>query len=164
MEDELAQLSINEEEKDAIHIQIDPGSERGKDPLQVPLVLIPFWVQTHDVPIGLFSENLATQLGNFLGNFLEYDVLNLGKENSNFMRIRVQFDIRLGHSDSFCEAKMNLRVEIVEMGWDLFIRAQSRRDLTMNSVWLREEDDGDMGGIGKENRGFRWASRRWDGK
>lgn len=25
MEDELAQLSINEEEKDTIHIQIDPG-------------------------------------------------------------------------------------------------------------------------------------------
>lgn len=49
---------------------------------------------------------------------------------------------------------MNLGVEITEMDWDLSIRVQSRRALTMNSVWLRKEGDGDMGGIGEENRGF----------
>ncbi|MBA0756262.1 hypothetical protein Gogos_021036 [Gossypium gossypioides] len=32
-----------------------------EDPLQVPLVLSPFWVQIHDVQIGLYFENLATQ-------------------------------------------------------------------------------------------------------
>ncbi|MBA0673699.1 hypothetical protein Goklo_029777, partial [Gossypium klotzschianum] len=55
---------------------------------KVHLVLTPFWVQIHNVPIGLFSKNLATQLGNFLGNFMEYDVSYLRKENRNFMRIR----------------------------------------------------------------------------
>ncbi|MBA0880148.1 hypothetical protein Goshw_004099 [Gossypium schwendimanii] len=35
MEDELAQLSINKEEEDAIHIQIDPGSERGGEIFQL---------------------------------------------------------------------------------------------------------------------------------
>lgn len=173
MENELAHLSINEEEEDAILIPIDPNREKegeffqlvgcflttsmihfsamkstmanlwhpvrgvrirdlgkrrflfqffhamdidrvlkgspwtfnnhllilyklkvGEDPLQVPLVFTPFWVQIHEVPIGLYSENLATQMGNFLGNFLEYDVANLGKENRNFMRIRVQIDVR----------------------------------------------------------------------
>ncbi|MBA0692981.1 hypothetical protein Goari_010501 [Gossypium aridum] len=32
-----------------------------------------------------------------------------------------------GHNDSFCEAKMEASVEVDEMGWDLSLRAQSRR-------------------------------------
>ncbi|MBA0754833.1 hypothetical protein Gogos_021929 [Gossypium gossypioides] len=72
----------------------DLGEKRGEDPLNIPLVFVPFWVKVHDVPIGLFSENLAIQLGNFIGVFLEYDASNLGKENSNYMRIRVQIDVR----------------------------------------------------------------------
>ncbi|TYI28973.1 hypothetical protein ES332_A05G282700v1 [Gossypium tomentosum] len=48
---------------------------------------------------------------------------------------------RLGHSDSFCEAKMLLGVEFAELGWDLSLRARSRRVLSMNSVWLRKEND-----------------------
>lgn len=151
-----------------------------EDPLRVLLISTPFWVQIHDVPIGLFFENLAIQLDNFIGFFLEYDGSNMGKENPNFMRVRVQVDIRrplkrkkqvmccwrcsyvkfkyeclslfcfycerLGHSDSFCEAKMMLGVEIAEMGWDLSLRAQSRRALSMNSIWLREEGEGKLEG------------------
>ncbi|MFQ6628525.1 hypothetical protein Gotur_007814 [Gossypium turneri] len=86
----------------------------------------------------------------------EYDGLSLGKENRNFMGIRVQIDIRrplkrkkqvmfrskcsyvrfkserltlfcfycgcLGHSDSFCEVKMEAGMEIAEMGWNLSLR------------------------------------------
>ncbi|MBA0637692.1 hypothetical protein Godav_029379 [Gossypium davidsonii] len=36
---------------------------------------------------------------------------------------------------------MALGVEVGEMGWDLSLRAQSRRALAMNSVWLREEEE-----------------------
>ncbi|PPD77076.1 hypothetical protein GOBAR_DD25997 [Gossypium barbadense] len=251
MENDLAQLTINEEEDDVIQIQENPGTERTEEFLQlvrcfltasiihfpamkstmanlwhpvrrvriqdlgekrflfqffhymdlervlkVPLVLTPFWVQIHDVPIGLFSENLAANLRNFLGNFLEYDGTNLGKENWNFMRISVQVDIRrplkrkklleyrgrksyvrfkyeiltlfcffcgkLGHNDSFCEAKMLMGVEIADMGWDLSIRAQSRRALSMNSVWLREEGEGAVGGILEENRGCARGLRRME--
>ncbi|MFQ6647703.1 hypothetical protein Gotur_021921, partial [Gossypium turneri] len=98
---------------------------------------------------------------NFIGIFQEYDSSSLGKENMNFMRIRLHIDIRrplkrkkqvmfknkcyyvrfkyerltlccfycgrLGHNDSFCEAKMEARVEIDEMGWDFSLHAQSRR-------------------------------------
>ncbi|XP_040932119.1 uncharacterized protein [Gossypium hirsutum] len=157
----------------------------GEDPLQVPLVMTPFWVQIHDVPIGLFFESLAVQMGNFLGVFLKYDGSNLGKENRNFMRIRVQIDVRrplkrkkqilfsgrrsyvtfkyerlslfcffcgrLGHSDSFCETKMALWVEVVEMGWDLSLRAQTRRMLVMNSIWLRDDGEGKVGEEGSSS-------------
>ncbi|MBA0756101.1 hypothetical protein Gogos_005462 [Gossypium gossypioides] len=36
---------------------------------------------------------------------------------------------------------MALGTDVKEMGWDLSLRAQSRRALAMNSVWLREEED-----------------------
>ncbi|MBA0879113.1 hypothetical protein Goshw_021358 [Gossypium schwendimanii] len=49
---------------------------------------------------------------------------------------------------------MLIGVEIAEMGWDLSIRAQSRRALSMNSVWLREDGEGAIGGIHEGNRGF----------
>ncbi|KAK5833711.1 hypothetical protein PVK06_017565 [Gossypium arboreum] len=68
---------------------------------------------------------------------------------------------RLGHSDSFCEGKMALSVEVTELGWDLSLRAQSRRALSMNSVWLREKGEGRMkgnknGDYMKEN--FAWIA------
>ncbi|MBA0798010.1 hypothetical protein Gohar_008649 [Gossypium harknessii] len=275
MENELAQLSINEEEDEVIKIQENPGSKRreeffqlvgcfltestihfpamkstmanlwhpirgvcirdlgekrylfqffhsmdmervlkgshwtfnnhllilyklqwGEDSMQVPLALTPFWVQIHEVPIGLYSESLAVNLGNFLGSFTKYDVSK--KENRNFMRVRVQVDIRcplkrkklieycgrqsyvnfkyerltpfyffyekLGHNDSFCEAKMMAGVEIAEMGWDLPIRAQSQRALTMKSVWLREEQEGGSAGIHEVNRKFISESRGMEEK
>ncbi|KAK5835618.1 hypothetical protein PVK06_011312 [Gossypium arboreum] len=59
---------------------------------------------------------------------------------------------RLGHSDSFCEAKMMLGVEIAEMGWDLSLRAQSQRAASMNSIWLREECAGKREGSWQDNR------------
>ncbi|MBA0671620.1 hypothetical protein Goklo_025395 [Gossypium klotzschianum] len=76
------------------HLLILSKLRRAEDPLRIPLIHVPFWVQIHKVPIGLFSEILARQLGNFIGNFLEYDCSDLGKENRNFMRIRVQIDVR----------------------------------------------------------------------
>ncbi|MBA0862379.1 hypothetical protein Goshw_007750, partial [Gossypium schwendimanii] len=41
---------------------------------------------------------------------------------------------------------MALGVEVADMGWDLSLQAQSRRALAMNTVWLREEGEGDWGG------------------
>lgn len=66
----------------------------GEDPLKVPLIYSPFWVQINNIPIGFYSENLAAQIRNFIGVFMEYDGSSLGKENRNYMRIRVQVDIR----------------------------------------------------------------------
>ncbi|MBA0784670.1 hypothetical protein Gotri_025917, partial [Gossypium trilobum] len=55
------------------HLLILHKLRRGENPLQIPLIYSPLWVQVHDVPISFVSENLATQLGNFIGEFMEYD-------------------------------------------------------------------------------------------
>ncbi|MBA0790797.1 hypothetical protein Gohar_015422 [Gossypium harknessii] len=180
------------------HLLILCKLERGEDPMKIPLVFVPFWVQIHDVPVGLFSKNFAKQLGNFVGVFLEYDASNLGKENRNYMRIRVQIDVRnplkrkkqvmssgtrsyvkfkyerlslfcffygrLGHNDSYCEARMMLGVDISEMGWDLTLRAPSRRALAMNSIWLREEEESRSEGSWMGNRTVGLSLREGDSK
>lgn len=49
---------------------------------------------------------------------------------------------KLGHSDSFFNQRMALGVEVVEIDWDLSLRAQSRRIMAISSVWLREGERG----------------------
>lgn len=76
------------------HLLIIHKLQRGEDPLMIPLIHSPSWVQIHDVPNGFVSENLAIQMGNSIGEFTEYDGSNMGIECRNFMRIRVKIDIR----------------------------------------------------------------------
>ncbi|KAK5824841.1 hypothetical protein PVK06_019625 [Gossypium arboreum] len=45
---------------------------------------------------------------------------------------------------------MTLRVEVIEIGWDLSLRAQSHQALTMTSVWLQEEGEGEWGEMARE--------------
>ncbi|MBA0747522.1 hypothetical protein Gogos_004433 [Gossypium gossypioides] len=42
---------------------------KGEDPMEVPLVFTNFWVQIHDLPLGLMSKDMARQFGNFIGKF-----------------------------------------------------------------------------------------------
>ncbi|MBA0638291.1 hypothetical protein Godav_024519 [Gossypium davidsonii] len=111
MEDELAGLTINEEEDAILQYYSFSCNEKyhGKslDPVKGVHIrdlgekrfLFQFYRvmdldKIHDVPIGLFSENLSVQLGNFVGEFIDFDGLNLGKENMNYMRVRVKIDVR----------------------------------------------------------------------
>lgn len=41
---------------------------------------------------------------------------------------------RLGHNESFCKIWMAKGKEVVDVGWDLSLRAKSRRALAMNST------------------------------
>ncbi|MFQ6620044.1 hypothetical protein Gotur_000817, partial [Gossypium turneri] len=75
------------------HLLILHKLQRGEDPLNVPLIYSPLWVQLYNVPIGFVSKNLAIQMGNFIGQFMEYDGSSLGKDSRNFMRIRVKIDV-----------------------------------------------------------------------
>ncbi|MBA0718301.1 hypothetical protein Golax_006056 [Gossypium laxum] len=76
------------------HLLILCKLKRSEDPLKIPLVYVPFWVQIHNVLVDLFSKSLAIVLDNLTGVFLKYDGSNLGKENRNYMRVRVQIDVR----------------------------------------------------------------------
>ncbi|KAK5771921.1 hypothetical protein PVK06_048177 [Gossypium arboreum] len=52
---------------------------------------------------------------------------------------------------------MLIGVEVAELGWDLSLHAQSRRALSINSIWLREDDNGKSEG---EKRYIRGSTNR----
>lgn len=48
----------------------------------------------HDIPFGFMLEFVARQLGNFIGDFLEYDTIAIQLGSKRFMGIRVKIDVR----------------------------------------------------------------------
>ncbi|MBA0787230.1 hypothetical protein Gotri_027122 [Gossypium trilobum] len=59
---------------------------------------------------------------------------------------------------------MMLGVDIAEMGWDVSLRAQSRRALSMNGIWLREKGEGKWVVSRMDNRFLGLSSRNGDMK
>lgn len=55
------------------HLLVVHRLVENEDPMQVSLIYSFFWVQIHDLSSGYFSENVAKQLGNFIGSFEKYD-------------------------------------------------------------------------------------------
>ncbi|MBA0640061.1 hypothetical protein Goklo_023043 [Gossypium klotzschianum] len=49
--------------------------EKGEDPEEINFAFADFWVQVHDLCLGLASKGLAKSLGNTMGMFLDYDAL-----------------------------------------------------------------------------------------
>ncbi|MFQ6636684.1 hypothetical protein Gotur_013469 [Gossypium turneri] len=105
------------------HLLVFHRMDEGEDPPKVPLIYTWFWVQVHGVPLGFYFEGIAWQLRDFIGKFLEYDTKSLERGLQSYMRVRVEIDIWMAK-----------REEVVDMGWDLSLRAQSRRTLAMNST------------------------------
>ncbi|CAN1238628.1 hypothetical protein LINGRAPRIM_LOCUS2148 [Linum grandiflorum] len=48
----------------------------GENPRTVPLHLIPFWIQVHDLPFDYFSEAVGRILGDYAGRYVDYDPKN----------------------------------------------------------------------------------------
>lgn len=67
---------------------------QGEDPLQVQLWHLNIWVQLHELPMGFMSEAVGRQLGNFFGEFLQYDAKNNSSIWREYMRIRIRIDVR----------------------------------------------------------------------
>lgn len=65
-----------------------------EDPKSVSLYYVDFWVQTHDLSIGLMSDDMVKQFGAFLGTFLTYNVTSIRRGTGGYMRIQVRIDIR----------------------------------------------------------------------
>ncbi|PPD66869.1 hypothetical protein GOBAR_DD36249 [Gossypium barbadense] len=59
------------------------------NPKTVPLNTVDFWVLIQDVPHGFSSKSVARQMGNFIGQFIDYDckAINLG-----YIRVRVDVE------------------------------------------------------------------------
>lgn len=68
--------------------------KQGEDPTKVPLVEVDIWVQIYDLPVGLMSETVGKQLGNFFGSFLQYDSNNNSSIWREFMRLKICVDVR----------------------------------------------------------------------
>lgn len=66
----------------------------GEDPVKVKLWYLNFWIQLHNLPMGYMMESVGKQLGNFFGEFLEYDSKNNTSIWRDCMRIRIRLDIR----------------------------------------------------------------------
>lgn len=66
----------------------------GEDPLKVQLWQMNIWVQIHDFPMGFMSETVGQQLGNFFGEFLQYDDKNNSSIWSECMKIGIRLDVR----------------------------------------------------------------------
>lgn len=67
---------------------------QGVKSLSVPLWHLKMWVQIHDLPTWYMSEAVGKQLGDFIGEFLEYDQKNNTSIWQECMRIRVLIDVR----------------------------------------------------------------------
>lgn len=55
------------------HLIVFHRLRRGEEPNLIPLWHTAFWVQVHNLPIGVTSEGTTRQLGDFVGKFMEYD-------------------------------------------------------------------------------------------
>ncbi|GMI95765.1 hypothetical protein like AT3G31430 [Hibiscus trionum] len=76
------------------HLLLLHKLEKGEDPMVVSLNTSPFWVLVRDVPHGYMLEHFAKVLGNFIGEFMEYDAAAISLGYKGTMRIQASFDIR----------------------------------------------------------------------
>lgn len=64
------------------------------DPVKVPLWFVNIWIQIHELPMGFMTEAVGKQLGNFFGEFIEYDSKNNTSIWRECMRVRIRLDVR----------------------------------------------------------------------
>lgn len=63
------------------------------DPKTVPLYFSFFCIQVHNLPYGVVSKSLARNLGNFVGEFIQYDVALISRGERRYIRFRVKLDV-----------------------------------------------------------------------
>ncbi|MBA0567249.1 hypothetical protein Golob_012000 [Gossypium lobatum] len=102
----------------------------GDDPKTIPLNTVDFWVLVQEPPHGFTSEVVARQIGNFIGQFIEYDCKVITLDYTGVLRDDQE----------------------LSFGRDNSLKAPFRRAVAPSSGWLREEG---AGAPGMEGRNFR---------
>ncbi|GAU34127.1 hypothetical protein TSUD_66060 [Trifolium subterraneum] len=60
----------------------------------IPLFHVNFWVQIHNVPLGMMLETVGKGLANYIGKFVEYDKNNNTSFWRKYIRVKVRVDVR----------------------------------------------------------------------
>ncbi|MBA0733843.1 hypothetical protein Gogos_017815 [Gossypium gossypioides] len=129
------------------HLLLLHRIQLGESPSLVPLNLLEFWVQIHDLPSSLMTESMAKQFGVFLGQFIDYDTSFRSMNFQSFMRIWVRLDVTI-------LLKKKKKILIGKDRIDISLRAAVRRRNATISKWLREADGSECNLLDKE-REFR---------
>ncbi|PPS07691.1 hypothetical protein GOBAR_AA12950 [Gossypium barbadense] len=66
------------------HLLVLAVLPNGMDPLEIPLLKVGFWVQIHNLPSVMYSESMAKQFGDFIGEFVEHDAKSVAMGLRNF--------------------------------------------------------------------------------
>ncbi|KAK5813726.1 hypothetical protein PVK06_029177 [Gossypium arboreum] len=120
MENELAVLSLNDEENEILQIPRDPFVARERE-----LYLVGCFLTASLIHFPVMKSTMANLWHSVRG----VQIQDLGEK-------------RLGHNDSFCDAKMMLGVEVTDIG-----------------IWLREEGERNNGGQWNRSKILRDGSR-----
>ncbi|MBA0703246.1 hypothetical protein Goari_027523 [Gossypium aridum] len=91
------------------HLLILDQLKMGDDPLTVQLHWVDFWLLIHDLYLGFMADIVAHQLGNFIGEFIEYDTTATQLGYKRIMKIRVREE-----KEDDCAEKWHIDVMIDE--------------------------------------------------
>ncbi|MBA0678135.1 hypothetical protein Goari_019497 [Gossypium aridum] len=143
MENELADLSLDDGEEDVLLVPNESGSQSVG--ANFNLVWCFLTVQVHELPMGLFSKIVARQLGDYVRRPLKQNKkIMFAFRNCTYVSFKYErltmflLSWSYRRNDSY-QIIMSKGEELVELGWDLSLRAQFRRAVVMYSVWLIEE-------------------------
>ncbi|XP_074361558.1 uncharacterized protein At4g02000-like [Apium graveolens] len=64
----------------------------GENPAKMQPCFVSIWIQLYNLPMGYMLETVGRQLGNFFGEFLEYDARN-SMSWRDCMRVRIKIDV-----------------------------------------------------------------------
>ncbi|KAG8496661.1 hypothetical protein CXB51_007791 [Gossypium anomalum] len=180
MENEMANLSLEDGEEEILVVPKESGSqsrmdlervvngapwnfnnhllmfhrlEIGEDPVKVPSIFVNFGVQVHELPMGLFSEALDVRRPLKRKKKIMFAPGNCAHVSFRYEKLTMFcfYCGRLGHSDSFCQIKMSKGEESIELSRDLSLQAQPRRVDAMSSVWGKRERGADRGHVDMEH-------------
>ncbi|GAU22843.1 hypothetical protein TSUD_282100 [Trifolium subterraneum] len=139
----------------------------------IPLFHVNFWVQIHDVPIGMMLETVGKGLANYIGEFVEYDKNNNTSFWRKYMRVNVRVDVRsplkiekkIKLNENKCEVKYAMERDDGRRSWSNEIKAEVRRPGgRVGSRWLHEEGR-NMADVDAKNKcEVKYAMERDDGR